>query len=357
MTLEKCQIITHVQESLAYTAYDVKWIPSSAKFVVLGQHARGTGAIQVFELEHGGLKKVAEAEKQHAFKCGTFQASSLNQRHLATGDFDGRLSIWDLDRLDSPVYTVKAHESVINTLDGCGGVGSMKGPPEIATASRDGSVKVWDTRQKDKPVARIAPAEGDVVHDTWAVAFGNAYSDEERVVCSGYENGDVKMFDLRKMSLLWETNVKNGVCSIEFDRKDIQMNKLVVTTLESNFNVFDLRTQHPEKGFASVVNKTEENTTVWTARHLPQNRDIWVTSGGNGGLNLYKYNYPSQRSKKDSKGKEEGVAGTVEMLNNAHVAEQPVNAFDWSPDKRGLCAFTAFDQAVRVGIVTKLDQY
>ncbi len=27
--------------------------------------------------------------------------------------------------------------------------------------------------------------------------------------------------------LLWETNVANGVTGLEFDRKDIQMNKLV----------------------------------------------------------------------------------------------------------------------------------
>ena len=33
------------------------------------------------------------------------------------------------------------------------------------------------------------------------------------------------------------------------------MNKLVATTLESKFHVFDVRTQHPEKGFASLSEK------------------------------------------------------------------------------------------------------
>lgn len=33
------------------------------------------------------------------------------------------------------------------------------------------------------------------------------------------------------------------------------MNKLVATTLESKFHVYDLRTQHPEKGFASLAEK------------------------------------------------------------------------------------------------------
>ncbi|KAG5462788.1 MAG: hypothetical protein BJ554DRAFT_3535 [Olpidium bornovanus] len=50
----------------------------------------------------------------------------------------------------------------------------------------------------------------------------------------------------------------------------------------------------------------------------------------------------------------EGVPGTVTLLNNAHVAEQPVAAFDWSADKLGLCVFASFDQTVRVGVVTKL---
>jgi hypothetical protein len=97
---------------------------------------------------------------------------------------------------------------------------------------------------------------------------------------------------------------------------------------------------------------------MWTAKHLPQNRDIFMTSGGNGNLTLYKYNYPSKRSIKDQESKEMmGVAGQVEVLQKAIVAEQPVSAFDWSMDKQGLCAFTAFDQTVRVGIVTKLNAY
>lgn len=47
----------------------------------------------------------------------------------------------------------------------------------------------------------------------------------------------------------------NQVCDVEFDRKDINMNKLVATTLESKFHVYDTRTQHPTKGFASVTEK------------------------------------------------------------------------------------------------------
>ena len=79
------------------------------------------------------------------------------------------------------------------------------------------------------------------------MAFGNSVGDE-RCVAAGYDNGDVKLFDLRTNTMRWETNVNNGVTSVEFDRKDIEMNKLAVTTLESKFRIFDMRTQHAEEG-------------------------------------------------------------------------------------------------------------
>lgn len=351
--VDKPKIIEHVTKSLDYTLFDARWIPCSARFVVLGNFARGTGALQIYEVSKGELKLLKNDEKRTALKCGTFGASSLQQRYLATGDFDGKMMIWNLENTERPVYSVKAHSQIVNAIDGVGGLGIGEGAPEIVTGSRDGSVKVWDPRQKDKPVANMAPAEGEEGRDCWCVAFGDAYNTEERSVVAGYDNGDIKMFDLKKMTVRWETNVKNGVCGIEFDRKDIMMNKLVATTLESKFHVFDVRTQHPEKGFTSLSEKAHKST-VWCVRHLPQNREIFMTCGGSGSLNLWKYSYPDQRVTKDAKDLDMGVMGSVSMLQNACLSTQPITSFDWSPDKEGLCVCTALDQSLRVIIVTKL---
>ena len=35
-----------------------------------------------------------QAEKAAGFKCGTFGASPLEERNLATGSFDGSLAVW-----------------------------------------------------------------------------------------------------------------------------------------------------------------------------------------------------------------------------------------------------------------------
>lgn len=93
------------------------------------------------------------------------------------------------------------------------------------------------------------------------------------------------------------------------------MNKLGAATLEGKFSIFDLRTFSTSSGYASLTEPAQK-ATLWGIKHTPQNRDLFVTLGGNGALNLYKYTYPSQRSIKDSDGNERGVIGKVQKLND-----------------------------------------
>ena len=105
------------------------------------------------------MKLVTEMEKKSAFKCGTFGTSSNLDRKLATGNFDGHLQIWDMEKPADPVYHVQAHASIVNGMDGCGGMAKGYGPPEIATCGRDGCVRVWDPRQESAPVAAFQPSD------------------------------------------------------------------------------------------------------------------------------------------------------------------------------------------------------
>ena len=45
--------------------------------------------LQVLELQGTELKLAHEAEKPSSFKCASFGASSLKERHLATGNYEG----------------------------------------------------------------------------------------------------------------------------------------------------------------------------------------------------------------------------------------------------------------------------
>jgi WD40 repeat protein len=354
-TTDAPQIIEHVHKSIPYTPYDNKWIPCSARFVSMGIHPNAKGALHVYQLSKGGLELVADITKPHGIKCGTFGASSIEDRHLATGDHAGRLAIYDLERPDAAVFSQQAHSSIINAIDGCGGLDIGGGAPEIVTGGRDGCVRLWDPRVME-PVLALEPSEGQTARDCWTVAFGNSFSDEERCIVAGYDNGDIKLFDLRTNTMRYETNVENGVTCVEFDRKDIEMNKLGITTLESKFRIFDMRTQHPTGGFTCLSEKAHK-ATVWCIRHLPQNRDIFMTGGGNGGFNIYKYHYPASRVRQAKDNVPMGVVGTVELLNSKVISSQPIVNLDWSPDREGLCVLSCLDQTLRCYIVTKLNKY
>ncbi|KOB70785.1 WD repeat-containing protein 92 [Operophtera brumata] len=281
--LDTPQIITHIEKDLNHSLFDCKWIPCSAKFVVIGSMPRGTGTIEIFEITAGEAKKIKEIERPNSFK--------------------------DLE-MNSQVYITKEHTDIINSIDAMGGNTANCGAPEIVTGSRDG-----------KPVANMQPVKGETKRDCWTVAFGNSFNDAERIVAAGYDNGDLKMFDLRTMSLRWECNLKNGVCYTEFDRKNIPMNKLVATTLEGKFH----------------------------------NRDLFVTCAGNGQVSLWKYEYPEQRHRTDAQGVACGVPGKLTRLQRMVISSQPINALEWNRDHLGLAVATAYDQCVRIIVTTKLN--
>lgn len=160
---------------------------------------------------------LSEWEKELGIKCGTFKASPVSVRDVAVVDYGGKLTIYDVE-VGKKKYEVQAHSKMANVVDGIGGKGAEFGAPELVTGGSDGCVRVWDPRQ-EAPVVSLEPsADEDIKPDCWAACFGNAFNQEERVLAAGYDNGDIKVFDLRTNCLRWDTNLKNGVCGIEFDR-------------------------------------------------------------------------------------------------------------------------------------------
>lgn len=65
-----------------------------------------------------------------------------------------RISCRDIEHLEEPVYSAKAHSQIINAIDGVGGLGIGAGAPEIITGSKDGistqvnNSKFFKTSQK-----------------------------------------------------------------------------------------------------------------------------------------------------------------------------------------------------------------
>ena len=69
-------------------------------------------------------------------------------------------------------------------------------------------------------------------------------------------------------------------------------------------------------------------------------------NGGNGAVNIYKYNEPTQRSVMDENNIPKGVISSLSILNTKDITTQPIVGFDWHPDKLGLATLIALDQTV-----------
>ena len=239
------------------------------------------------------------------------------------------------------------HSSIVNSIDGC-----RVGSPELVTGSRDGKVKVWDPRMSD-PVATIGPFRGNA--DCWTVSFGNTVHESDKVIVAGYDNGDLKMVDLRTMNIRWEANVKNGVCHVSFDRKDIPMNKLAVTCLQGDVFLYEMRTKNEKSGYAGLEAKGGK-CTIWGCHFLPQNREIMAITTGSGEMKLFKYSYPMNRAIKGDDGELIGVPGSLESIGNSeYLTTQPLVSFDWNKSKKGLFVTSAFDQVITVGVCSNLE--
>ena len=410
-------IIEHATYSLSFTPAACAWLPGSAAFATAGASTRGGGALRVLELRAGSgvngsgssgnaapLTLAAAADTSTGLRCLSFGAAGGGSA-LAAGDASGLLCMWDVRRLGSssnsksgsgdgivaansttttmtppmppkPLFSAAAHTGMVNALDG---VGACSGSaPELATGGRDGCARVWDVRVPSA-VATFAPAPCAAVRECWAVAFGGSVG-AERALATGYDNGDVKIFDLRAPGAapLWEANAGNGVTALDFNRKSSSLDRLIATTLEANFRVYDVRAAAATSsgaargrsdgsggGGSAAIAERAHKATVWVARHAPHNRDVWATVGGNGGINLYRFVHPAAGGQATDGGgggvgggcrKSSSASGRVELLNARIIAPQPIAAFDWHADRAGLACVVALDQTARVLLITKLDR-
>lgn len=105
--MERPQILVYVEKSLNYSAFDVRWVPRSARVVALGSHPRGTGALQVrrtfrtllfFSLSTKGGSSWAKLE---------YRAKAANRCSLRVRQADGHTLLYGfISRQECNIYRV-----------------------------------------------------------------------------------------------------------------------------------------------------------------------------------------------------------------------------------------------------------
>ncbi|SBS85806.1 WD repeat-containing protein 92, putative (WDR92) [Plasmodium ovale curtisi] len=334
------QIIEHINYPLDNTIYDVKWVDGKSDIIA------------------GETERERERERERK-----------REREKNKGSFDGRILLYDINNMSKEYYTIKKHTKLINKID----CKSHKNNNLIVSGSRDGSVKIFDIRTNREVVSLQPPKGSTYTPDCWCVATGNNHIEENPLcgerqenmnICAGYDNGDIKFFDIKTMTLEYEVNVNNGVCSISYDRKDTQKNKLICSTLEGNIYIFNLDVYSEETGYAY-----SKDQIISGAYISQKNRDIFAALGGDGNVKMSDSSEKMGEASKEAKRKPKndfantimcernlrGIVGELNKLNHLNVSTQPIISFDWHRDKLGLCVFASLDQTLRVYIITKLN--
>lgn len=273
------EIVTYIICATDCQIFDTKWLPSfPTKFVVVGATSSSQrGSIQICQLNGDRFDVEKIIEKKSPFRCAAL--ATVRNSSICLGNFHGSLQVFDIEKFDFPVYDVRAHDGIVNCIDGIGGGNGV----EIVTGGQDGCIKVWDPRQGVAVVSISAVKKedgGSGARDCWAVNFADGSNHDDRVVCAGFDNGDIKVIDLRVQKERWGHNVGIGICKLSCDKRYTKTNRLVAGTVDGSVHIFDMNKNQFEKNCSDYVHKRiAESSTIWSVNHLPQNEDVFASVG------------------------------------------------------------------------------
>lgn len=298
------------------TTVSLSWIPSSARLCAVGSDKRGKGCITIYALNGREIVKTETSTVATPFRSGSLETGDLSDRILAAGDYSGQLSIWDLETLKSE-SCVKAHSDVLNCV-----AGVSSGRSHIVTGGRDGEVKLWDRRSLDVPVLRMLPQAGQTRRECWSVS---ATQHNLQIIAAAFDNGDIKIFDVRNSKIAWETSLNRGVSSLKAHSCK-SSGVLMAGSLEGKLYKWCIET--PDKNLQQL--QCQDMSTVWATDVMQSgDKSLILASFGTGALSLID-------------------EGSLQPVLTDQISNSAINCLSVCTDKPGLLALSGFDKFIRV---------
>ena len=184
----------------------------------------------------------------------------------------------------------------------------------------------------------MVPEVGQTRKQFWSVCQTHQNStNQANYVAAGFDNGDIKVFDVRNSKIAWETSLSRGVSKLcviprNCDKDDKSENILMAGTVQGKMYTWNML-----KPADTPLQQQLDKGTVWEATSLSQNKNLVVTVLGTGAMVLV--NLEEDK---------------INKLLSHQVSEPPLTGLSASQDKPGLIATSSFDKTIRLFYYTGL---
>lgn len=195
---------------------------------------------------------------------------------LFTASTDKTVAIWDL-QVGARIKRLKGHQSFVNSCDV-----ARRGPQLVCSGADDGTIKLWDSRKKG------ALQTFQNTYQVTSVVFNDT---AEQIMSGGIDN-DIKIWDLRKNDILYRmkghTDTPTGM---ELSQDG---SYLLSTAMDNTVRIWDVRPFAPQERCVKMF-QGNQHTVEKNLLRCAWSQDGSKIAAGSGDRYVYVWNTTSRQ--------------------------------------------------------------
>lgn len=195
---------------------------------------------------------------------------------LFSASTDKTVAIWDVE-VGTRIKRLKGHTSFVNTCSA-----ARRGPQLICSGSDDGTIKLWDARKRGVQ---------QTFQNTYQVTAATFNDTAEQVISGGIDN-DIKVWDLRKNDVLYR--LRGHADTITGLMLSPDGSYLLSNSMDNTLRIWDIRPFAPQERCVKIM-QGHQHTFEKNLLRCNWSPDGSKVSAGSGDRFVYIWDTTSRR--------------------------------------------------------------
>ncbi|XP_033727268.1 U5 small nuclear ribonucleoprotein 40 kDa protein-like [Pecten maximus] len=248
----------------------------TTKFSPDGQLLASSGFDRLiyFWLVYGECENIAVL-KGHTGAVMELQFST-DGNTVFTAATDKTIALWDVE-VGERIKKCKGHQSFVNSVNV-----ARRGPQLVCSGSDDGTIKLWDSRKR---------GELQTFQSTYQVTACTFNDTAEQIISGGIDN-DIKVWDLRKNDMLYR--LRGHADTVTGMELSPDGSYLLSNSMDNTVRVWDIRPFAPQERCVKVL-QGHQHTFEKNLLRCAWSPDGSKVSAGSGDRYVYVWDTTSRR--------------------------------------------------------------